>query len=203
MTSPRASGGSGPASSADGADAGSVVSGSFGMMQIIHPAVDRERLHDTLQSLAGMGDALARMSDAARQALPNLRAGFHPAAREVAVFTDRATGARFPDSDPGPTLVSDMVQAYIDAARDTHRRRLAARELEAEGWLTPAQVAEAFGLPPEFAYGPPVDLDANEELIRSTRGEFAYDPWEYGDREPEGPMHWTPPPEGEDVPPWP
>ena len=200
MTSPRASGGSGPASSADGADAGPVVSGPFGRMQIIPPTVDRERL---ARDLASMGDALARMSDAARQALPNLRASFHPAAREVAVFTDRVTGVRFPDGDPGPTLVSDMVQALIDAMREAHLRRLTARELEAEGWITPAQVAEAFGFPPEFAFGQSVDLDANEELVRSTRGEFAYDPWEYGDREPEGPMHWTPPPEGDDVPPWP
>lgn len=46
---------------------------------------------------------------------------------------------------------------------------------------------------------PGVDLDANEELIRSTRSEFPYDPHGY-DHPRTNEMSWSPPPEGEEVP---
>jgi hypothetical protein len=38
-----------------------------------------------------------------------------------------------------------------------------------------------------------------DELIAATRAEFPVDPYDYGRRHPQGPMRWTPPPEGEKV----
>lgn len=70
------------------------------------------------------------------------------------------------------------------------------RRRRAEYWR---HAAEAYGLPEEI-------LRASaeyDELIDSTRAEFPHDPYNYGRNNPAGPMHWTPPPEGEDVKPWP
>lgn len=128
MTSPGEPRGNGPASSADGADAGSVV--FVGIDPSTWPVrpTDPERLNAVVHGIAAMREGVVRVGEAVRQ------------------------------------------------------------------------VAEAFDLPPEFVTGPSVDLDANEELIRSTRAEFPDDPYEYGRRYPHGPMRWTPPAEGEETP---
>lgn len=58
----------------------------------------------------------------------------------------------------------------------------------------------AWGSVPETAALPvEVDLEANEELMRSARSEFPYDPHGY-DHPNTNEMSWSPPPEGEEVP---
>lgn len=95
------------------------------------------------------------------------------------------------DTDRLAERLNDAAQSFAGLRERIARISEAAR-----------QVAEAFELPPELVLGP-VDLDSNEDPIRSTRAEFPDDPYGYGRRHPHGPMRWTPPPEGEDVPPCP
>lgn len=59
-------------------------------------------------------------------------------------------------------------------------------------------VAGAYDLPEEVI-APRPEYD---ELIASTRAEFPPDPYEYGRYCPQGPMRWTPPEDGEEVPRW-
>lgn len=212
----------GPASSADGADAGLVVfggqdmrprplrTGSQGIMQVTPPTLDHGRVARAAEGLVAMREGLARMGEAVRQVRfdppLNLPAGTYvigidPGARGAVVFATRQDDA---DQGQDMVFVGDLVRESMRGFREAYANRRADREeAEALGQLTPAQVAEAFGLPPEIVFGPVSDLETNEELIRSTRAEFPDDPYEYGQRYAHGPMRWTPPPEGEDVPPWP
>lgn len=66
--------------------------------------------------------------------------------------------------------------------------------------LTPADVAEAFGLDPELVSGPADEVlrrqrAEQDELITSTRAEFPHDPYDYGRIYPgdRGTSRWTPP----------
>lgn len=109
--------------------------------------------------------------------------------------------------DPSAPGGVALLSVSIDTGQLAERLGEVARSIagmreqaEARGRLTPAQVAEAFGLPPEFVMGASVDLDSNEELIRTTRAEFPDDPYDYGRRHALGPMRWTPPLEGEEIP---
>lgn len=91
-------------------------------------------------------------------------------------------------------------EAEAERLSDTQRRRLhettPPAPTRAEGQR---MIAEAYGLPDEVLGIRP----EHDELIRSTRAEFPHDPLDYGRRCPVGPMHWTPPAEGEEeVPPW-
>lgn len=61
---------------------------------------------------------------------------------------------------------------------------------------TRAVILEAYGLPEEVV-APLLEYD---ELIASTRAEFPYDQWGYGRIPPVGPMRWTPPADGGEVP---
>lgn len=89
---------------------------------------------------------------------------------------------------------SDVVRELMEGRRQQYRE----------------EIARMYGLPLHIlgnsdALLDPVPAPPSEydELIASTWAEFPYDPHDYGRRNPEGPMRWTPPPEGEDVKPWP
>lgn len=58
------------------------------------------------------------------------------------------------------------------------------------GGISPIEAEDGTGRAPRISF-----LDA-----WLARAEFPYDPFDYGRRCPTGPMRWTPPPEGEEVP---
>lgn len=110
----------------------------------------------------------------------------------------------------GARREDELTMGELDAwlAREEHdrnRRRYYENEIcrpdEEDAWratrLEAIQtVARAYDLPEEIV-SPRAEYD---DLIESTRAEFPYDPFDYGRRCPAGPMRWTPPPEGEEVP---
>lgn len=192
-----------PAPGGDAEDAGSVVSGGHGIPLAGYvPGVDwdsvRERLNSVTVSLRATRESAVLLGDVAQSAAEAFRRigsqvpGIALTAGAV-IFTDRVTGATSPE-DEGQTfpdvlrrmtdpsgLPADLLFSEEDAVRLYEQSCVAEDDVRAELGLT-------------------VDLDANEELIRSTRAEFPDDPYEYGRRYPHGPMRWTPPPEGEDTP---
>lgn len=89
-------------------------------------------------------------------------------------------------ADAGPVVSGGRVIVTFPDDGEGLALRAAYPETRSPSWFTPVRVTG------EETPSPIVDLGANEELIRSTRAEF-----------PDDSMRWTPPPEGEDVPPWP
>lgn len=197
-----------PSPTGEAGRGGSVVSGGHGIMQVISPAIGREQLRVLAQSASGReltSEEISRsllaayrthrppareepvsLSDVVREAFgPGYVLGIDPSAQTV-TYTDRVTGATFPEGDDG-RFFSDLVFSRMQELREAYR----------------THIAEVYGLPLEFftpnGQWAVADLDANEELIRSTRAEFSYDPHDYDMPAGDG-MHWTPPSEGEDTP---
>lgn len=200
-----------PVSSGDAGDAGSVVSGGYGIMQVIPPSVDHERLGEAISEFARRRTDLTGIG---QMVLENyrwrghgVRVGIDPST-DAGVFTDRVTGATFPE-DEGQTF-SDRFTGEMATGRSAsdglYARAVAdlygipagalfteadVARLYAQSCMTESELRRELGLAP--------DLDANEELIRSTRAEFAQDPHDY-DMPLEDGMRWSPPSEGEETP---
>ncbi len=150
---------------------------------------------------------------------------------DVPVFLEQDTDpARLPDPPRIIRTVLDIdiepetalqLQQMIDRGyrRDSRRyRRLrdslmeeTAQRLYESGSLPPEDVRALAGfeeLEAEIRRRAPagdlsIRLAEQEALIKSTRDQFPHDPYDYGRIHPKGPSRWTPPPEGEEVPPCP
>lgn len=123
-------------------------------------------------------------------------------------------------------LVSDPEHAEEQVAAEMARARVGENGARRNGRLNAyRQIARAYGVPENvLGVQPPMVIhtvegsarDAYEEYLRGhaayrqayeerewlmagTRAEFPPDPYRYGEINPEGPMHWSPPDEGEDV----
>ena len=140
---------------------------------------------------ADLGELTPREADRIIAAGPN---GAH--GEWLRILSSRTPAAR-------QRLIETMERdLFLEGERHAGRGRACA-ELYEQGLMREESVREAFS---RLATGPEQEeyvwaFAAREELIRSTRSEFPYDPWGYGRLHPAGPSRWTPPEDPNEVTP--
>jgi hypothetical protein len=108
-------------------------------------------------------------------------------------------------------VAAEMARAGIHAVTvDATVLRVSARHALLRAYGLPEEVigpqGSALGVQPHMAVGNHVEGSApeayeeRERLMAETRAEFPPDRYDYGRFNPEGPMRWTPPDDGEEVP---